>query len=598
MNNSSDILNCALQHHRAGRIIEAEQLYRQILVEHPENAEVWHLLGLIAHQNRRLEDAIAHYRQVLKLNPSHYDAYNTLAVAFHEQGQVDEAIPYYEKGLSINPNFAEAHNNYANALRDSNRPSEALHHYQQAIALQPNYADAYNNLGLLFFSQQKYQDAALCYQNAIALQPESTDIHNHLGNALNELGDFEGAIQHFQRAIALQPNNAKVYNNWGNVYRDQGHLEVALQYYERAIAIHPQMPESHWNKALTFLLGGNLQQGFAGYEWRWQVKLPNFQPLRPFPGVRWDGSPLHGKTIFLHAEQGMGDLLQFVRYVAVVAKLGGQVILECYSPLIRLIQRLPDIQQVIPYGSPPPRYDVHAPLLSLPHILGTTLETIPAEVPYLLLEDGSRGEPKKNNPLLPLLPSGANSQFKIGIVWSGNSENPYNYHRAIPLSLLLTLAALPGIQLYSLQADPTEADLKALQTCPDVFDLRHDLNDFADTATLIDQLDLVISVDTAVAHLAGGLGKPVWLLLPFAPDWRWMRNRIDSPWYPTMKLFRQPTYGDWDTVISQVKEALLQRTNVDPNRLSRKDRHRNSTGFGTQQRKNHKKRSKGGQARN
>lgn len=551
-------LKAAIREHQAGRVREAEALCRQLVAEQPDQAEGWHLLGLIAHQDRRLEEAIAHYRQVLMLNPNHHDTYNNLAVAFHEQGRLDEAIPYYEKGLALKPDYADAHNNYANALREKKRETEALHHYQQAIALRPNYADAYNNLGLLLFSQEKYPEATECYQKAVELRPEFSAAHNHLGNALKELGDFEGAIQHYQQAIALNPNNAKAYNNWGNVFRDQGDLQTAIQYYERATAIDPQFPEGHWNKALTFLLGGDLKRGFAEYEWRWHVKLPTFQSLRPFPGELWDGSPLHGQTIFLHAEQGIGDLLQFVRYVAIVANLGGRIILECHQPLINLIKQLPHVQQVIPYGSPPPAYDVQAPLLSLPHILGTTLETVPADVPYLMIGDGDSREEKGERSLTPLLPVSADARLKVGLVWSGNPENPYNRNRAVPLSLLLRLAELPGIQLYSLQKDPTTADLELLQSHPKIIDLRHNLNDFVNTATLIHQLDLVISVDTAVTHLTGGLGRPVWLLLPFAPDWRWMLDRADSPWYPTMHIFRQPTYGDWNSAIDQVKTTLLQ----------------------------------------
>ncbi|MGI0489742.1 tetratricopeptide repeat protein [Pantanalinema rosaneae CENA516] len=567
-------LKAAIREHQAGRVQEAEALCRQLVAEQPEQADAWHLLGLIAHQDRRLEEAIAHYRRVLMLNPNHHDTYNNLAVAFHEQGRLDEAMPYYEKGLALKPDYADAHNNYANALREKRREAEALHHYQQAISLRPNYADAYNNLGLLLFSQEKYQEATECYRQAVELRPEFSAAHNHLGNALKELGDFEGAIQHYQQAIALNPNNAKAYNNWGNVFRDQGDLQTAIQHYERATAIDPQFPEGHWNKALTLLLGGDLKRGFAEYEWRWHVKLPTFQSLRPFPGELWDGSPLHGKTIFLHAEQGMGDLLQFVRYVAIVTKLGGRVILECHQPLIHLIQQLPDVQQVIPYGSPPPVYDVQAPLLSLPHILGTTLETVPADVPYLWIGDrlgdagvkegGEDGGVKEGEgdegerTLTPILPVSPNAQLKVGIVWSGNPENPYNRSRAVPLSLLLTLAELPGVQLYSLQKDPTTTDLEFLQAHSEVIDLRHHLKNFVDTATLIHQLDLVISVDTAVTHLTGGLGRPIWLLLPFAPDWRWMLDRSDSPWYPTMRIFRQLTYADWESAIAQVKTALLQ----------------------------------------
>jgi tetratricopeptide (TPR) repeat protein len=586
-------LKVAIRHHGAGRIREAEQVCWQIL-QQQEHPEVWHLLGLIAHQERKLEAAIAHYQKALVLNPDHYDTHNNLAVALHEHSQIDAAIVHYKRALVLKPDYADAHNNYANALRSKGRAEDAIAHYRQAIAHQPNYPDAHNNLGLALYAQGEFGQAAECYRQAIALRPSYAQAHNHLGNALKELGEFEQATKHYQQAIALKPDYAKAYNNWGNIFRDQGDLQTAIQHYDQATAIEPDFAEAHWNKALTLLIGGDLQQGFVEYEWRWHVKnLASFQPMRSFPAPPWDGSPLEGKTIFLHAEQGMGDIIQFVRYASLVSDRGGQIILECHAPLVDLFKSIPDIQQIVPYGSPPPPFDVHAPLMSLPYLLGTTLETVPAKVPYLRsqesgvrnqeLRQGAEGtaaiqaaEPTAHSPqplgktqTLKLKAQNSklktqNSSFqptplKVGIVWSGNPENPYNRTRACPLELLLTLAALPNIQIYSLQKDPQPSDLKVLQLHSEVQDLRSQLTDFVQTAALIDQLDLVISVDTAVTHLAGALGKPVWLLLPFAPDWRWMLEREDSPWYPTMRLFRQSEYGDWQTVMKRVREALLEK---------------------------------------
>ncbi|MGA7936907.1 MAG: tetratricopeptide repeat protein [Kovacikia sp.] len=561
-------LKVAIRYHAAGQFREAEQVCHQILqhqdlqhrvLQHQAHPEVWHLLGLIAHQERRLEAAIAHYQKVLTLNPEHWDTHNNLAVALHEQNRLDEAIVHYQRAIALKPDYADAHNNYANALRSQGQAEAAIDHYRQAIGHRPNYPDAHNNLGLVLYAQGEFAQAAACYRQAIALNPDYAQAHNHLGNALKELGEFHQAIAHYQRAIDLNPNYAKAYNNWGNIFRDQGDLQAAVRHYDQATTIEPDFAEAHWNKALTLLIGGNLQPGFAEYEWRWRVKnLPSFQPLRSFPTPLWDGAPLEGKTIFLHAEQGMGDIIQFVRYVLLVVDLGGKVILECHPPLVNLFQTIPGIQQIVPYGSPPPRFQVHAPLMSLPHILGTTLETIPAQVPYL----GNRGrrtgtgklEGKGRDTAPPPLTS-----LKVGIVWSGNPENPYNRTRACPLELLLPLAEIPGIQLHSLQKDLSPADQERLRAHPEVRNLREQLTDFVETAALLDQLDLVISVDTAVTHLAGALAKPVWLLLPFAPDWRWLLERQDSPWYPTLRLFRQPTYGDWATVMERVKEALLEK---------------------------------------
>ncbi|QZZ21194.1 tetratricopeptide repeat protein [Leptothermofonsia sichuanensis E412] len=541
-------LKTAIQHQQAGRLREAEQVCHQIL-QQQEHPEVWHLLGLIAHRERKYEAAIAHYRKVLAADPNHQDVCNNLAVALHEQGRLEEAIAYYQQALRLKPNYADAHNNYANALRAKGQVEEAIHHYRMAIAYNPQYADAYNNLGLAFYAQEAFAQAADCYRQAVALRPDFAQAHNHLGNALKELGDFTQAAEHYQQAIALKPDYAKAYNNWGNIFRDQGDLQTAIQYYDQAIAIEADFAEAHWNKALTLLIGGDFQAGFAEYEWRWKVNLPSFHPMRPLPAPLWDGSPLNGKTIFLHAEQGMGDIIQFVRYSSLVAERGGRILLECHPPLVELLKGIPHIQQVIPYGSPPPAFDVHAPLLSLAHILGTTLETVPAPIPYLRVP--ARAD-------LPLLPAASPPApcLKIGIVWSGNPENPYNRTRAIPLELLLSLAEIPNVHLFSLQKEVSPADQELLAAHPEVWDLRAQLTDFVHTAALVNQLDLVISVDTAVTHLAGAMGQRVWLLLPYAPDWRWMLERQDSPWYPTMQVFRQAVPGDWAGVIAQVRQAL------------------------------------------
>ncbi|MBW4691512.1 MAG: tetratricopeptide repeat protein [Lyngbya sp. HA4199-MV5] len=541
------LLKEAVRHHQARQYREAEQLCRQILQQQDDHADAWHLLGMVAHQERKFDAAIAAYRRALAANPEHHDTYNNLAVALQELEQIDEAIAHYEKAIALKPDFADAHNNFANALRHKGRTEEAIAHYQQAIVLRPNYADAHNNLGLIYFAEGEFEQAAACYRQAIAVKPDFPQVHNHLGNALKELGDFDAAVKCYEQAIALKPDYAKAFNNWGNIFRDRGALQEAVQYYNQATAIEPTFAEAHWNKALTLLLNGELQAGFAEYEWRWQVKLPTFQPMRSLAQPRWDGSPLAGKTIFLHAEQGMGDMIQFARYVPLVAQQGGRVVLECHAPLVNLFKQLPGIQAIVSYGSTPPPFDVHAPLMSLPHILGITLNTIPADIPYLQL-------PASLAPPLPTPHSPL--PLKLGIVWSGNPQNPYNRTRACPLDPLLSLAELPGIALYSLQKELTEGDRSLLQAHPHVHALHEHLHDFVDTAALINQLDLIIAVDTSVAHLAGALGKPVWLLLPYAPDWRWMLGREDSPWYPTMQLFRQPAYGDWSSVVKAVKEAL------------------------------------------
>ncbi len=540
-------LYTAVRHYNAGEYAQAEQLCRR-LIDQQETAEGWHLMGLIAHQQRRFEVAIAHYNRVIALNPDHAETYNNLAVAYQQQGQLNQAIAYYEQALALDPDYADAHNNFANALRDQNQLEKAIHHYQQALALAPDYADAHNNLGLAYYAQGRYAQAAAAYRQAISLRPGYHQAHNHLGNALKELGAWEQALGCYEQAIALKPDYAKAFNNLGNVYRDQGDLTKALAQYERAIQLEPNFAEAHWNKALTYLLQGDLQQGFAEYEWRWQVKLANFRPMRQFGRPLWDGSPFPGKTLFLHAEQGMGDILQFFRYVAIAAELGGQILLECHAPLTQLLQFQPHVLRVVPYGSMPLQFDLHAPLMSLPHILGTTLATVPAQVPYLQVPPCERR--------LPVASTEGPPPRKVGLVWTGNPQNPYNKLRQIPLEQLLPLASLPGVQLYSLQKEMPPEDAALLAAHPEIIDLREQMTDFVDTAALIQELDLVISIDTSVTHLAGALAKPVWLLLPYTPDWRWLLHRSDSPWYPTLRIFRQTSAATWETVIVEVQAAL------------------------------------------
>jgi len=549
-------LQAVVKRYQTGHVEQARQECRAFVETNPNSADGWHLLGLIAHQDRNLEDAIAHYQQALKCDQNHLDTYNNLAVALHEQGKLDEAIPHYQKALALNPHAADAHNNYANALRERARLDEAIEHYQQAIAARPEYADAYNNLGLAYYAKGDFEQAAIAYQHAVERKPNFHQAWNHLGNAYKELGNFAEAAKYYQQAVAIKPDYAKAFNNWGNVFRDSGDLQTAVQYYDQATAIEPNFAEAHWNKALTLLLGGDLYRGFEEYEWRRHVNLPSFRSLRDFPGPRWDGAPLNGQIIYLHAEQGMGDIIQFVRYVPMVVQRGGRVILECHPPLINLLANIPGVEQFVPYGSSPPGYHTQAPLLSLPYIFQTSADTVPATVPYI--------HPATSTACLPPTHSSVAS-LKVGIVWSGNPENPYNRTRAVPLDLFLSLAELPTVEIYSLQKDLQPGELELLEAHPQIHDLRSQMSDFVDTAALIQQLDLIISIDTAVTHLAGALGKPVWLLLPFAPDWRWMLHRDDSPWYPTLRIFRQLEAGDWNSVLQQVREELQQAAGREQN---------------------------------
>lgn len=503
-------LESALNHYKAGQLTVAAAVCQQVLQQQPDVVEAIALLGRIAEQLGHHEAAAHYLLQVAKLRPDSAETYNLLG----------------------------------NALQRLRKFAESVSCYQRAIALQPNFPGAYNNLGSALQELGRYQASVLCYQKALQLRPDYADAYYNLGNNYRHQDNLEAARRAYAQAIALDPNFTLAYNNLGLTLADMGKPEEAIPWYERAIALQPDNADAHQNLGLALLQLGDLETGFREYEWRWQAMGPDNRPPRPFPQPLWDGSDLHGKTILLHAEQGYGDTLQFVRYAALVAAKGGRVLLECQPALTRLLATLPHVAQVIPAGDPLPPFDTHAPLLSLPHLLHTTLATVPSQIPYLF------------PPAAPALLTRSSAPRHIGIVWSGSPTHQNDRRRSCPLHEFLPLLQLPYIRFHSLQIGPRAEEIRPLVEQGLVEDWSDRLHDFADTATLIAQLDLVITVDTSVAHLAGGLGKPVWVLLSYAPDWRWLLHRTDSPWYPTARLFRQPSPGDWKTPIHQVITSL------------------------------------------
>jgi tetratricopeptide (TPR) repeat protein/glycosyltransferase involved in cell wall biosynthesis len=462
----------------------------------------------------------------------------TLALNHYQTGQLDRARQICHQVLQQQPNQVAALHLLGLIAAQQQQIDEAIDRYRQVLALQPQHLEARNNLGIVLMAQGQVDEAIVHYQHALALQPDIAEIRVNLGNALQEKAAYAEAIVHYRHALTRQPNLAAAHKNLAHVLRTQGKVAEAMPHHQQAIALKPNDPEAHFGFAFTCLIAGDLSQGFAEYEWRWQ--LP-YNPPRQLPSPAWDGSPLAGKTLLLYAEQGLGDTLQFVRYVPQLAQQG-RVIVECQPALVRLLQTVPGIAAIVCQGEALPPFDVHAPLLSLPHLLGTTLDTIPATVPYLQSLETKR---------LEVPPQ---TRFKVGIAWAGDPKNPINRRRSCPLSQFLRLLEIPGVTLYSLQKG-TAAEGAQIEH-PHFVDLSQQLQDFADTAAIVKQLDLVISIDTALAHLAGALAHPVWVILPFAPDWRWLLHRRDSPWYPTMQLFRQPHPGDWSAVLAEVAAAV------------------------------------------
>jgi hypothetical protein len=371
---------------------------------------------------------------------------------------------------------------------------------------------------------------------------------NNLGGALMETGRPDEAIGQYQRAIELRSELPELHNNLGKAFRAAGRVSDAIAAHERALFLKPDNADAHWNRGLMLLLSGQFEPGWDEYEWRWLV--PEFKsPRRNFRQPLWTGQPLRGRRILLHAEQGFGDTIQFARYAPLVAQAGGRVILECPPELLRLLRTLGGVEQLVAAGQPLPEFDLHCPLLSLPRAFRTTAQTVPNVIPYLQADPAIAANWKSRLQL-------PTDRLRVGLVWAGSSANPNDRNRSLSLEALAPLADCQNVAFYNLQSGPASADAGrgrfTFMNPPPQF------VDFADSAGLIANLDLIITVDTAMAHLAGAIAAPVWTLVPFAPDWRWLLDRQDSPWYPTMRLFRQPEIGNWKAVVRQLAADLSQ----------------------------------------
>jgi len=509
----------------------------------PKNAALHSDLGVILRRLGQDGEAVAVYRKAVKIDPDLAEGHYNLGNALQAAGQVAEAIEAFSQCLRIEPQHTRAHNNIGLALLEDGRAAEATEHFKGLIAADDQAASTHNNLGNALRDLGEGGAAIESYRRAIALQPDYSEALSNLGVALKENGDLDAAVAAQRRAIAVNPQNSTAQANIGSALFEAGELAAAIQAMEAAVTALPDKAALHWNLALAYLLAGNLSQGWAEYEWRWR-KDDFTSPRQNFEQPLWDGGDLQGRSILLHAEQGLGDTIQFIRYAPLVRQRGGRVFVVCQPELKRLLQTASGIDVLAASGEQVPIFDVHLPLLSLPHVLGTTLETIPADIPYLRPPEDAAVKPE----ISPIL--------KIGIVWAGSTTHRHDNKRSIDLAALSPLLETKGCIFIGLQVGPQRAEFAAAGLSDHMFDVADELHDFADTATAISQLDLLITVDTAVAHLAGALGCPVWLMLSHVPDWRWMTARGDSPWYPTMKLFRQPTIGDWTAVIEQVRQAL------------------------------------------
>jgi tetratricopeptide (TPR) repeat protein len=534
-------LKSAIALHQRGQLAEAEPIYRKVLRAAPTQFDAQHLLGVLKHQQSRNEEAVTLIAAALQERPDAAVALANYGAALNALGRFAESVTSCDKAVALQPSFPEALNNRGVALKELGRTDEALESYDRAIALRPSYAEALNNRGIALRELKRTAEALASYDRAIELKSTYAEAYNNRGVALAELKRFNEALVNYAMAIMLKQGYVEAYNNSAAALYLLKRFDEARASYDQAIVLDANHADAHWNKAQLTLLQGDFASGWAEYEWRWKIGASAGQD---FSQPRWQGGDVvAGKTILLHSEQGLGDTIQFCRYAPLVTERGAQVILEVQGPLKRLMAGLPGVTQVIAKGEPQPAFDFHCPLLSLPLAFGTTLETIP---PTFLR---APVETPRNWPAIP------DHRPRIGLVWSGNPAHKRDQDRSIALRAILPLLDIDAT-FVSLQKDVRAGDAAVLKERNDILDVRDRLGDFQDTAALMSQLDLVIAVDTSVAHLAGALGKPVWVLLNDVPDWRWLLDRDDSPWYPSARLFRQDASCDWDKVVTQVRQAL------------------------------------------
>jgi len=539
--------NRGLALHRLNRLEAALTSYDQAIALSPGFSEFHFFRANVLHALQRREAAIASYDQAIALRPDHAQACFNRGFALQELQQWDAALASYERAIAIHPAYAEAHCNRGAVLLELKRFDAAVASCDQAIVTKPDYAEAHCNRGAALHGLQQWEAAVASLDTAIALKPDYVKAHTNRGVALHELQQLDAALASFDQAIALQPAYAQAHACRGLTQHARGQWDAALASFDAAIALDADDAQSRFNKSLTLLLNGDFANGMPLYEWRWETEKSKPRK-RHFAQAQWTGTePLHGKTILLHSEQGLGDTIQFARYAKLLADRGAGVVLEVPAQLSGLFQGLDGVKALIVKGASLPTFDLHSPLLSLPLAFNTGLASIPNPQAYV------HSDAQKVQQWSERL--GPKTRPRVGLVWSGSAEHANDHNRSIALSALLPY--LPdAFEYVSLQKEVRAADQATLAAHGQIRNFGDQLQDFSDTAALCDLMDLVISVDTSVAHLSAALGKPTWILLPFVPDWRWLLEREDSPWYPSVKLYRQQADGDWGAVFDRVRADL------------------------------------------
>jgi tetratricopeptide (TPR) repeat protein/glycosyltransferase involved in cell wall biosynthesis len=585
--------DAAVKRHLDGDFDAALESYDEIIAKWPGYAEAHNNAGSIRAERAQHDKAIAHFRRAIELQPAYPDAHHNLGLALYQSGAAADAVVALQRATELSSDRAVWFTDLGNALVEEQRFDEALEAYDRALALAPADLVAMSNRALALRGLRRHQEAAAACEAALAIRADHLDSMSNLGVIYKEMRHFEAARATFDRALAIAPSHATIRVNLAVLLMEMGRTDDASEIAEKLVAEQPHLVEpwnvlhycwfergdfaraaectrealrrdprdrnANWNSAVHTLLHGELAAGFTQFESRKRLVSVVFSSRR-YPVPEWDGTPLDGRSIFVHAEQGLGDSLQFVRYAKLLKGRGaGRVIVECSPVAVALLGTVDGIDELVVPGTPLPPFDVHAYLMSLPLLLGTTLDNIPADVPYM------------KAPARPIAEFVRRSGdgLRVGLAWAGNSSHQRDLVRSLSLETLIPVFGTEGVTFFSLQKGPAARQLSTLQGA-NIIDLDSQLSDLADTAAAINELDLVIAVDTAVAHLAGALGKEVWVLLPHVPDWRWMLSRQDSPWYPTMRLFRQPAVKAWVPAIASVARELSARAQTKSPRRIRK----------------------------
>jgi tetratricopeptide (TPR) repeat protein len=538
----------AVDHYRCGRLGEAEKIAARIVKLLPDNFDALHLLGLVKLRRGRAGAALALIEAALKINPAAPDALSNRGLALAALDRDGDALASFDQALALAPDHPDALNNRGSLLLKLQRPAEALAALDRVAALAPQRLDARINRGNALAGLGRFDEALAQYEALLAAAPRQTELHFNRGNALASLGRHVDAIAAYDQAVSNRPDHVKAHLNRGITLQALNRHQEALTSFAKVVAIDKTNPDAQHNAALSRLTLGDYRRGFEQYEMRWRrTGMPARR--RDYGRPLWLGEyPPGHKTLLLHAEQGLGDTIQFVRYAPLLARMGAKVVLEVQPELLTLLGRIEGIAGIIERGAPLPAIDLHCPMGSLPLAMQTEAAAIPAAIPYLAASQERIAHWRAR--LAHLAPP------RVAIAWSGRATHPNDRNRSLALARLAPLLGLDRVSFIAIQRELPGPDAETLARIPRAISIGQELRDFDDTAAVLALADLVISVDTSVAHLAGAMGAPTWVLLPFCPDWRWMLARPDSPWYPTARLYRQPALGDWDSVLAHLRDDL------------------------------------------